>query len=224
MTNKTTIYIVAISIIVVAFGGVFYFTGLDFLPSGVSLPGAKEKPQMVEERLVAPDTQEISGFEGRFVNDGAIKVPLVPKSEAEKVIVPQAVFTLKGAYEFALPKAMAWQAGAKLSFIKSLGAVTLDGKSSQWQVVFVSKKAGAAYEIIVQEDKIASMREFESGAAGADLPDHWMDSSGAIKIIQEMPQYSNASMSAVNFFYNFDAKEWRYGISTSAGVTSVRLR
>ena len=216
--------IILIIIIIAALGSVFYWLGSD---KKIMVAPADEarKARVIQEKLTIPDTTSFTGAEGRVVDQGSVVVALVPKSEAEKVIVPGAELSVKGSYDFAQPEASKWSSDAKLVFIKSLGAVTLDGKSSQWQIAFSSKtKKSRGYEIIVQKNKIVSQKEIESAATGTDIPANWFDSGEAIKTIQDMPQYNNASISAINFFYNFDAKEWKYGISTSAGVTSIRVR
>ena len=216
--------IILIIIIIAALGSVFYWLGSD---KKIMVAPADEarKARVIQEKLTIPDTTSFTGAEGRVVDQGSVAVALVPKSDAEKVIVPGAELSVKGSYDFAQPEASKWSSDAKLVFIKSLGAVTLDGKSSQWQIAFSSKtKKSRGYEIIVQKNKIVSQKEIESAATGTDIPANWFDSGEAIKTIQDMPQYNNASISAINFFYNFDAKEWKYGISTSAGVTSIRVR
>lgn len=185
----------------------------------------KQQPKVIEEQLTIPESKEISITESRgALEEGNIEVPLVPKSEGEKVIVPKAALTVKDAYALATIEAQKWSADSKLIFVKSLGAVTLEGKSSQWQLAFSSSiKKDKGYEVIVQEYKIVSQKEIDSTAVGADLPRTWMDSREAIATLQEMPQYSNVSVSSINFFYNADAKEWRYGLATSIGVVSIRL-
>lgn len=182
-------------------------------------------PLVVEEQLIIPETKQISGTEGRIVTEGAVDVPLVPTSEGEKVIVQKAVLTVKGSYDLANPEAVTWSGDAKLVFIKSLGAITLEGKSSQWQLAFSSKtKATKGYEIIIQGDKIVSKKEIDSTAVGADLPKNWYDSDGAIKSLQGSPQFASATISSIQFAYDLDSKGWLYALSTSRGVTSIVVR
>ena len=236
--NKKIIIVSAVVIIIAAILGTIYFVSPKSFESLKNLTKiidlTPEKPKVIEEKLVIPETQKITGAEGRVVNEGSVAVPLVPENESEKVIVSKAVLTVKGSYDLANPEAQKWSSDAKLVFIKSLGAITLEGKSSQWQLAFSSASAKATadksktkqkgYEIIIQADQIVSKKEIESTAVGADLPKNWKDSDEAIKTLQEMPQYNNVSISAINFFYNTDAKEWRYGFSTSIGSVSVKLQ
>ena len=162
---------------------------------------------MVEEKLVIPDTQKITGGEGRFVSEGLVAVPLVPKTESEKIMVSKAVLTIKGSYDLSLSEAQKWSSDAKLVFIKSLGAVTLEGKSSQWQLVFSSKtKLKKGYEIIIQADQIVSQKEIDSTAVGADIPKTWKDLGEVIKELQSHPLYQDATVSAVSFYLNPDNK------------------
>lgn len=228
MEQKKLIIILAIIIALVFAALGIYIGAPSFFKSLIPAITKKiegEKPRVIEDQLVIPDTKEISVTESRgAIEKGKVDIPLVPKSEGEKVIVTKAVLTVRGSYDLAAPEVKKWSQDAKLAFIKSLGAITLEGKSSQWQLAFsaVTKK-GKGYEIIIQENKIVSQKEIESAAVGADLPQVWMDSGEAIATLQELPQYSNVSVSSMNFFYNTDAKEWRYGLVTSLGVASVRL-
>ena len=225
-TNNKKITIVLIAVVAVAgIAIVLYF----FKPSVLNLITKPigidaERPMVVEENLVIPNTERVTGSDARTVQGGAVAVALVPKTDGEKVIVEKAVLTVKGVHDLALKEAEVWARDARPAFIKSLGAVTLDGKSSQWQILFSSEtKKGKGYEVIIQANQIVSQKEIDSNTIGADLPKVWMDSGMAVQTLQSMPQYSSASISTINFFYNVDAKEWRYGFSTSLGVTSVRL-
>ncbi len=232
MSNKKLIIILAVLISVIVLTAGFYAISPDIFKgvfsklkeAGKAINLISEKPQVVEEKLVIPNTQKITQSESRFINEGPVDVPFAPKSEAEKVIVPQAVLTLKASYDLALVEAKNWQKEAKLSFIKSLGAITLEGKSSQWQLFFVSKtKAGKGYEIIIQADKIVSKKEIESKAVGADVPANWPDLGEVIKNLQTHPLYVDATVSGANFYLNPDNKKWYYSLSTSKGVSSISV-
>ena len=223
--NKKLVIILIVIIVIVVIGTVLYsFGGLPSFTKLLPSPKVEDKAKVIEENLVIPETESISGSAGRLVTEGSVNVPLVPKSESEKVIVEKAVLTVKGSYNLANAEALKWSNDAKLVFIKSLGAVTLEGKSSQWQLAFSSKlKSKKGYEVIVRADQIVSLREIDSTAVGADLPTNWFDSGGAIKSLQDLPQFVNATISAINFYYNTDAKKWRYGLSTSFGGTSIAV-
>ncbi len=220
---KIIIGIIGLAILIV---GLMYLLKPDLLnvvmrPIGLDA----ERPQVVKENLSIPQTEKITGSEARSVSDGTVSVKLVPKSDGEKVVVEKAVLTVKGSYELAKTEAVKWSPDAKLVFVKSLGAITIDGKSSQWQAAFSSaSKKSKGYEVIIQGDQIVSKREIDLTAIGADLPNNWTDSGAAIATLQNLPQYSSATVSSIHFSYNEDAKEWRYAISTSIGVVSVRVR
>jgi len=224
MQNKKLVVILAIFVIVVIAAAIYIispdkFSTLKNLSRTIGLE--KGTPQIVEENLVAPETKKITGSEGKTASSGPVEVPLVPKTESEKVIVLKAALTVKGTHNLASIEAQKWSSDAKLVFIKSLGAVTLEGKSSQWQSVFSSKtKAKKGFEIIIQEDKVVSKKEIDSNAVGADLPKIWKDSGEAIISLQELPQFFDATISAINLYYNTDGKVWRYVLSTSRGITS----
>lgn len=225
--SQKNIVIILVVIIVIALGAVglyiIYPNAFKFITSTTkNINIEKKQPKVIEETLVIPQTEKITGTEGKTIEKGSVDVPLVPKNEGEKVIVSKAVLTLKGSYNLALIEAKNWSSDEKLVFIKSLGAITLEGKSSQWQLAFSSaSKKGKGYEIIIQADKIVSKKEIDSVAVGADVPENLSDSNVAIKTLAEMPQFSNTTISTINLYYNTDGKIWRYALSTSKGTTSV---
>lgn len=221
--NKKPIIILAIFILIIVGVAVLYFVFPE-LGSKISrvVDLRPDKPKVIEENLVIPQTKEIAPAAGRIVEQGGVAVPLVPKTEAEKVIISKAVLTVKGSYELAKTEAEKWTKDAKPALIKSLGAITLEGKSSQWQLVFssaIKKKKG--YEIIIQGDQIVSQKEIDSTIMGADFPKNLKDSGEAIISLQQLPQFSEATVSAINLYYNTDGKVWRYALSTSRGTTSM---
>lgn len=189
--------------------------------------GGKKEPTIIKEELKIPATKKITVTGGRTVEpiENKVETPLVPRSKSETVIIPLATFSVKGSYEKGNPVAKQWTSDATLSFIKSLGAITLEGKSSQWQLAFVSSaKPGKAYEIIIQGDAVVSKKEIESTAVGGKLPQNWYDSDEALKRLAELPQFVNTTISQINLFYNPDAKAWRYAVSTSVGTTSLEIK
>ena len=218
--------IILIIIIIAALGSVFYWLGSD-KKIMVAPADEAQKARVIQEKLTIPDTTSFTGAEGRVVDQGSVAVALVPKSDAEKVIVPGAELSVKGSYDFAQPEASKWSSDAKLVFIKSLGAVTLDGKSSQWQIAFSSKtKKNRGYEIIVQKNQIVSQKEIESAAIGEEVPANFAnrDSSWAIARLADIPQFQTASITAIVFSYNQDANGWDYIIPNSFGKTAIRVR
>ncbi|HBB56993.1 TPA: hypothetical protein DEW47_03960 [Patescibacteria group bacterium] len=212
------------------FGVLFIFSAVYFLRDDKSdnlsfMADKKEKPKVIDEDLVIPDTQKVTLTEGRFGGEGNVQTPLVPKNDGEKIIVTKAILTVKGSYDLAMPAAQEWSSDAKVAMVKSLGAVTLDGKSSQWQLVFSSVlKNGKGYEVIIQADQIVSKKEIDLSAVGVDLPINFRDSNEAIIGLQELPQYSDATISALTLYYNTDLKAWRYTLTTSRGVTSTKAQ
>lgn len=225
MQQKNTVIILIIIIIVAVVVGGLYVVYPDLFKGLITREPSKiekKQPKVVQEELVIPETKEITAGQGRTVEEGNVQVSLVPKDEGEKVIVPKAVLTVKGAHNLASAEAKKWSADAKLVFVKSLGAVTLEGKSSQWQLAFSSAaQKSKGYEVIIQADQIASKREIDSTATGADVPANLNDSDVAVQTLAEMPQFSDATISTINLYYNADGKIWRYALSTSKGTTSV---
>lgn len=177
--------------------------------------------RVINDKPIIPKTERINFIDGRIIQKGDYNTPLVPKNEGEKVVVVKAKLTLKGSYDSSVVKATEWIQDAKLVFIKSLGAVDLGGKSSQWQIIFGSKTKKAGYEIIIQEDRIISQKEIKSDSFGYDLPSNLIDSDKIISILQILPHFSDATVSAVSLYYNTDGKVWRYILATSRGPTST---
>ncbi|KKQ22024.1 hypothetical protein A2999_00710 [Candidatus Wolfebacteria bacterium RIFCSPLOWO2_01_FULL_38_11] len=182
---------------------------------------------VVQENLIIPDTQEISVGSFRFLIDyGAYNVPLVPKNDNEYVIVPNAIFTLKEAYTKSLGSVTNWASDSKLAGIRSIGSITLDGKSSMWQIAYGSHLKNRGYEIIIQGDLIVSQKELPwmgGSDYGYNVPANWYDSEGVIRSLQELPQFSDATASSINLYYNTDGNVWRYFLSTSRGLTSMHI-
>lgn len=209
--------------VIVIFGGVYFF----FTQKGKEeLRQALKKPVIVDEVIKIPEIKAVAGTEGWFPNKDAYKVPLVPQNDGDRVVVVGAVVTTRGAYLVALPVAESWGSDAKLVLVKSLGAVTLDGKSAGWQVVFGSKKKKKGYEIIVEKEVITAQKEIPSRVYGASVPANFAlrDAVWAITILAENPQFKQATMTGLNFVYNADAKAWDYVIANSFGGSSVRVR
>lgn len=222
--NKKLVIIAVVAIAIVG-SAIYYFSVGGLLPSKKVNVAPENKPRVViEENLVIPKTEKISEAEGKVTNFGAadaVEVPLAPKNDSEKVIVPKAILTVKSSYDLAQSQAAKWAADAQLVFIKSLGAITLDGKSSQWQLAFFSPvKKGKGYEIIIQADQIASEKEITSNAKSANFPKNWYDSDEAIKSIQTMPQFANATISFISFTYDPDSEGWLYVLANSDGQTT----
>lgn len=213
--------ILIILVVVIVLASVWYFWQKK---GGKSISLFKEEKIVVEESFKTLDTKSVSIIDGRVPNVDAYNTPIAPKSEKEKVIVSGAILTLKDSYQLAETNALKWSQDAKLVFIKSYGAVTLEGKSSQWQVVFGSKEKKAGYEIVIQKDLIVSEKEVESKEYGYDLPNNWYDAQDAILSIQTMPQFQESTISGINFVYNADGKIWGYALATSNGTVSVPVR
>lgn len=222
--KKATIILFVVIFLVVVFGVIYAISPatLKNIANITKKAVVGEKPRVIEEELVIPETKEVNVAESRNVVQGPTEVPLVPKTEGEKVVVVKAVLTAKSSHNLAIIEAEKWSVGAKTVFVKSLGTVTLEGKSSQWQAVFSSSaKPGKGYEVIIQSDQIVSKKEIDSTAVGADLPENVKDSGEAVAALQDLPQFADATMSSINLYYNSDGKIWRYALATSKGTTSV---
>lgn len=222
-SSKKILWIVGgvASIIILGFLGYYFLYSISGQQKTAKL---LDKPVVLREELVLPETTTIALSDTRSVNTEAYKVSLVPKNDGEKVVVEKAVYTLKEGYAKALPEALVWSPDAKLILVKSLSAITLEGRSSQWQIIFGSKVKKGGYEIIIQADQIASQKPIDSTSYGYSIPDPWYDAQDAIVSLQTLPGFADATVTGINFFYNIDAKQWRYGFATSKGATAVPVR
>ena len=217
---NTTIKIIIVTVAVLALGGVGLFF---FLERTGLAPVIVQKKTVVEEKLIIPETVRVSASEARTVQKGAVEAPINP-AKGGVIVSAKAIFTVKGAYDKALAEASAWSPDASLVFIKSLGVVTAEGKSGEWQVVFGSKKAKAGFEVLVYGDAIASKKEIPSTSYGFDLPQNWYDSGDALESLRTQPQFATATVSSLNFFYNEDGKRWSYALATSNGTLAMPVR
>lgn len=225
--NLIIILVVVIVIALSALGVYIFFPDVFKSLTRPATEIKKEQPKVIEETLEIPQTEKITGAEGKIIEEGNVDVPLVPKSEGEKVIVSKAVLTVKGAYNLALAEAQKWSPDARLVFIKSLGAVTLEGKSSQWQLAFSSKsKTNKGYEIIIQADQIVSKKEIDSAAIGVDLPKSWPDSDYFIKELQKRPTNADATLSGFLLASTPESTDvkWWFSISTSKGTVTFEVK
>ena len=223
MTQKNKIILVAV-LVIVSVGLVYIFKPnlLNVFTQQIGIDVGR--PMVVDEKPIIIETTEIKSSDRFNVVDGNTQTPLVPKSDGDRVVVTKATFTVKGAYDFSKTEASQWSENAKLAYVKSLGAITLDGRSSQWQVIYVSSdkdKKDKGYEIVVFGDQILSKKEIDASFVGADITENIKDSDKAIVVLQELPQYSSATLSAINFYYNSDVKGWRYNLVTSSGAVTV---
>lgn len=217
ISTRNKIILILVGIVLLAAAGSAYL-----LYSGTTILYEPQE-RIIETVAELPNTTTVSARDGGLVGSGVVAIPLVPTNGQEKISVPNAIFTVKGVYELSTREATKWSADAQPSFIKSLGALTLEGKSNQWQAVFVSTTKGKGYEILIQKDRIVSQKEVASDAKGAPLPNTWFDSNETIRRLQALPQFADATITSLTFFYNTDALEWRYGLATSEGDTSISL-
>lgn len=179
------------------------------------------KGQIIEDSPVLPDTSVIAVNEGEFIPRGEYNIKLRPQSERDQVLIPKALLTLKESYGLAAPNIEQWAPDSKLIFIRSLGALGLDGKSSAWQIVCGSAAKKQGLEIIIQADKIISQKEIIVETSGFDLPQNWYDSNEAIASLQNLVQFYNDTISSISFYYSSAGASWAYGLATGqAGKTT----
>lgn len=219
MTLKNKIIIVSVIVIASAVAIYLWKTSPSFRKTVTFF----ESPTVITENIVIPDTTTTRTSDARVASPDKYAVPLVPMTKGDEVVVPNAVLTLRESYNLAEIEGKKWASDAKLVYIKSLGAVTLEGKSSTWQVVMGSRTKKMGYEVIIQGSAVLSQKEVGSKEYGGTIPDAWKDLAVVIKELQSHPVYQNATVSEVNFYYNIDNKKWYYAIATSKGMSSIGL-
>src|SRR3989344_5382824 len=201
---KKNLIIIITLVVLVAVAGVLFWNSTR-KERKITVQGT---PRIIEEHITIPDTREVNEADARLLEQGAVAVPLVPKSEEEKVIIPQAELTLKEGYAAAADAARQWDDAALPVFIKSLGTVTLEGKSSSWQTMFSSPdKENIGYQVILQGKSIVSKKEVGE----------------VIRVLQQPPLYQDASLTAASFHLNPDNKKGYYGILTSKGASTIAV-
>lgn len=197
-----------------------------FQSGGTTDGGEEKKPKrerVIQEEIILPQTSEVTPTEGQYFAREGVAVPLVPPAD-EEIVLSRPAQTIKAAYALAEPAALRWAPDAKLHFIRSLSTVTPQGTCSAWQIIFASQKRERGYEVLVQDAEVRSVKEVVSIARGAYLPSAWYDSDEAVRSIATLPQFASSTLSGLTFFYNPDAGEWRYGIATTFGNTSMRVK
>lgn len=219
MTPKNKIIIVSVIVIASALGVYLWQTSPLFKRTVTFF----ESPTVITENIVIPNTTTTGTSDARVASLDKYAVPLVPMTKGDEVVVPNAVLTLRGSYDLAIVEGEKWANDAKLVYIKSLGAVTLEGKSSTWQVVMGSRTKKMGYEVIIQGSSVLSQKEVDSKDFGGAIPETWKDLAIVIKELQSHPLYQNATISEVNFYYNIDNRKWYYAIATSKGMSSIGL-
>lgn len=207
--------LVALVTVVVIFGLVAYYGS----------PERAKRAIFNNERVVSenPTPRTISSatvFSGRSATSTGQNVALTSGVH----LVIDGGKTLKEGYSLAAPVALQWSSDAKLVYIHSLGTVTLDGVSSGWEVAFGSKSMKKGYVLSVVGGVVIQKAEISSASAGYDVPVNWFDGDGAIRSIQTLSQFKDATINGLNFYYNEDGKRWVYAISTSRGVVPVPVR
>lgn len=219
-TSNKIFWIGGVVVIVIFALGIYFWQTSPMFKRAVTF---LEKPTVITENIVIPDTTTTRTGDARVASGDKYAVSLVPKTKGEEVVVPNAVLTLRESFNLARIEGEKWATDAKLVYIKSLGAVTLEGKSSTWQVVMGSRIKNKGYEVVIQGDAVLSQKEVSSKDYGGVIPEQWKDLTVVIKELQSHPLYQNATISEVNFYYNTDNKKWYYAIATSKGMSSIGL-
>ena len=182
------------------------------------------KGQVIDDNIKIPNTTVISKTEGEIVPRGEYNIKLQPQSESEQAYILKAKLTLKEAYSVADVAAVKWADDSKLVFIKSNGALGLEGRSSSWQIVFSSPQNKRAYEVIISSDQIVSEKEVDSLISGYDLPVNWYDSYEAIASLRTDPQFAEGTISAISFYYSSAEDSWAYGLANGDKTTAMWVK
>lgn len=202
-------------LLVIGGGIVVYYGG--FHKAKVALVGGE---RTIKETPTVRTIESASSVDGRRVESTGEDFALVSR---ERVIIDGGK-TLKESYALAEPEARGWSEDAKLVYVRSLGSVTVEGVSSGWEIVFGSKVKKKGYMFAVIGGALTAGKEVAAASSGYELPLNWYDAGDAIKSIQTLPQFKEATVSGLNFYYNEDGKRWGYAILSSNGTVSVPVR
>jgi len=216
LINKNKYISLAIFILVlVAIVSVVYYGGIKNAKRAIF-----NNERIVSETLTPRTVDRVSSASGRKIISIGEDIPFISN---ERVIIEKGK-TLKESYVIAEATARAWAEDAKLVYINSLGTVTVEGVSSGWELAFGSKRQKKGYVITTVGEDIIEKKEVSSTSYGFALPKNWYDSGGAIKSLQSLSQFSDATLNSLIFFYSEDGKIWQYAIATSRGNTTMLVR
>lgn len=222
--NKKNIFGLLIILILLIIGFIiFIFLNKGKIKSNFSVNEPSFKGVVIDDLIKIPATSKISPNEGEIVLRGEYDVKLRPQSEKDQVYITKAKLTLREAYNLSSELAQSWSNDAKLIFIRSNGALGLDGKASSWQLAYGSVQKNRADEIIIEADKIISQREIPTQSFGYDLPVNWYDSSEAIASLLNLSQFSFETISAISFYYSSAAESWAYGLAIGQGEKTTSM-
>ncbi len=221
--KKIILFLLALILILVIIIFIFKIFKSKIATPNEIINSQKFQGQIINDTVKIPDTTSIGPNEGEVVPRGEYNIKIQPQSEGDKVIVTKASLTLKEAYYLAKDVATNWAKDQKLVFIKSNGALNLEGQSSSWQLIFASTQKNTDYEIITEADKIVSEKEIVADSKGFDLPINWYDSNEAIASLSNLPQFSSNTISAISFYYSQTAGSWSYGLATDNGRKTTSM-
>lgn len=205
-------------VILTALVSVFFFT------SSEQMRRLSDQENEIQRNVTYPIINSVVALDGRVLPVTGQAIPLVPKNDTERVAIPSAIWTIKDGYKHIEPKVLSWSSDAKLVYARSYGAISVDGKSSAWQYVFGSENKKSGKEIVIEGEEIVSLKDIPATSFGFTLPSNWYDSSDAIISLQQLPQFSSATLSALVFYSNEDAKQWEYALVTSRGTISMPVK
>jgi hypothetical protein len=224
LKNKKLILLIALGLflLVIIIFIVWFFNKPALKNTGVFDPKTF-KGVIIDDVVKVPDTLQVAPNEGEVVARGEYSVKLRPQSEKDQVYITKAKLSLKEAYNFTKEAALAWSSDQKLIFIRSNGALGLDGKASSWQIAYGSAKKRKAYEIIIEADKVISEKEVDTQNFGQETPLNWYDSNEAIASLPNLAQFTFDTVSAISFYYSQAAESWAYGLATGSGQKTTSM-
>lgn len=213
--NKRKIFVVLSVVLLAICSLVAYYGG--FGKARTVIFGGE---RVVKETPTPRTVNKVTIYDVRSVSKTGENVRLVSR---EHITIEDGK-TLKEGFTIALPFALEWAADAKPVYVRSMGTVTVEGISSGWEVAFGSTTNKNGYVISVINGVAAEKKEISAISSGYTLPTNWYDAGDAVKSIQTLPQFSESTISGINFYYNEDGKKWGYAISSSNGTVSVPVR
>jgi hypothetical protein len=143
--------------------------------------------------------------------------PIVQESPENKLMQG------KSAIELGAQAARTWQADAEPSYALSTDASQIQGRSNDWQLIFVSpsvKEQGLQINII--DAKISDTKKIPYVGSAAEFPADVITPAVAIAQVKAIPGFADAKILGVEMTYGAAVKTWYWGIRTDKGTMTIK--
>jgi len=141
---------------------------------------------------------------------------VVPVEQENNLLTGESAVTL------ALTAARQWRADAELSYLIADEVGQIQGRSNNWQLIFVSPSVkGKGYLVKIIGAQIADTEEISYNGMAAELPAQTITQAEAVAKVRAMPGYQNVKILGVGMIYGASVKTWYWGVKTDKGTVTV---